>query len=148
MLRCAPATPTRSSLPIATVLNGLGIAMIYRIDIADRRRTAGTRARRASSSGARSRSSARSPSSLRAAQLPRALPLHLHRRASSASLLLLLPIVPGLGTDANADVWVALGVFAFQPGEIAKIALAIFFAGYLVRTRESLALGGHAASSA
>nr|WP_274636675.1 FtsW/RodA/SpoVE family cell cycle protein [Microbacterium bovistercoris] len=53
-------------------------------------------------------------------------------------LLLLLPIVPGLGTDANADVWVSLGFFSFQPGELAKICLAIFFAGYLVRTRDSL----------
>jgi cell division protein FtsW (lipid II flippase) len=53
-------------------------------------------------------------------------------------LLLLLPIVPGLGTDANADVWVSLGFFSFQPGELAKICLAIFFAGYLVRTRDAL----------
>ena len=53
-------------------------------------------------------------------------------------LLLILPIIPGLGTDANADVWVSLGFFSFQPGELAKILLAIFFAGYLVRTRESL----------
>ncbi len=56
--------------------------------------------------------------------------------------LLLLPIVPGLGTDANADVWVSLGIFSFQPGELAKISLAIFFAGYLVRTRESLSSVG------
>src|SRR5690606_12500591 len=42
-------------------------------------------------------------------------------------------------TGANADVWVSLGGFiSFQPGELAKIALAVFFAGYLVRTRESL----------
>ena len=53
-------------------------------------------------------------------------------------VLLLLPIVPGLGAEANADVWVRLGFFSFQPGELAKIALGIFFAGYLVRTRESL----------
>jgi len=55
-------------------------------------------------------------------------------------LLLLLPFVPGLRIpDANAQVWVSLGgMFAFQPGELAKICLAIFFAGYLVRTRESL----------
>jgi cell division protein FtsW (lipid II flippase) len=57
-------------------------------------------------------------------------------------LLLILPIIPGLGTDANADVWVSLGFFSFQPGELAKIALGIFFAGYLVRTRESLTSTG------
>ncbi|MFW1373564.1 FtsW/RodA/SpoVE family cell cycle protein, partial [Vibrio parahaemolyticus] len=57
-------------------------------------------------------------------------------------LLLLLPFVPGLGTEQNADVWVSLGFVSFQPGELAKIALAIFFAGYLVRTRESLTSTG------
>ena len=65
-------------------------------------------------------------------------------------LLLLLPFVPGLRIDdANAAVWVSLGgMFAFQPGELAKICLAIFFAGYLVRTRESLTSVGNASSSA
>jgi len=55
-------------------------------------------------------------------------------------VLLLLPFVPGLRVDeANAAVWVSLGGFiSFQPGEIAKLCLAVFFAGYLVRTRESL----------
>jgi cell division protein FtsW (lipid II flippase) len=39
----------------------------------------------------------------------------------------------------NADVWISIGgLFSFQPGELAKICLAIFFAGYLVRTREAL----------
>lgn len=59
-------------------------------------------------------------------------------------LLLLLPFVPGLAADGNAQVWVSIaGVFSFQPGEIAKICLAVFFAGYLVRTRESLVSVGH-----
>ena len=39
-------------------------------------------------------------------------------------------------------MWVSLGFVSFQPGELAKIALAIFFAGYLVRTRESLTSTG------
>ena len=59
-------------------------------------------------------------------------------------VLLLLPFVPGLGVEAGADVWVSIGgVFSFQPGELAKIALGIFFAGYLVRTREALTSVGH-----
>src|SRR5690606_15682108 len=58
-------------------------------------------------------------------------------------LLLLLPVVPGIGdTGANADVWVQIGIFSFQPGEFAKILLAIFFAGYLVTARDSLSLVG------
>jgi cell division protein FtsW (lipid II flippase) len=59
-------------------------------------------------------------------------------------VLLLLPFIPGVGRrDAGAQVWIEIaGIFSFQPGEIAKICLAIFFAGYLVRTRESLTSTG------
>jgi cell division protein FtsW (lipid II flippase) len=57
--------------------------------------------------------------------------------------LLLLPLVPGLGVTINgARIWVRLGPVSFQPGEIAKIALAIFFASYLVEKRELLAVTG------
>ena len=60
-------------------------------------------------------------------------------------VLLLLPAIPGLSTPgANAAVWVTIpGIGTFQPGEIAKLCLAVFFAGYLVRTRESLTTTGH-----
>jgi cell division protein FtsW (lipid II flippase) len=55
--------------------------------------------------------------------------------------LLLLPLVPGLGVTINgARIWIRLGPIGFQPGEIAKIALAIFFASYLVEKRELLAV--------
>ena len=54
---------------------------------------------------------------------------------------LLLPLVPGLGANINgARIWVSVGPINFQPGEFAKIALAIFFAGYLVERRELLAM--------
>lgn len=55
--------------------------------------------------------------------------------------LLLLPLVPGLGQQINgAKIWVSLGPVNFQPGEFAKLALAAFFAGYLVDKRELLAM--------
>jgi cell division protein FtsW (lipid II flippase) len=55
--------------------------------------------------------------------------------------LLLLPLVPGLGRTINGSrIWVSLGPVNFQPGEFAKIALAIFFAGYLVEKRELLTI--------
>ncbi|WP_105566741.1 FtsW/RodA/SpoVE family cell cycle protein [Microbacterium halophytorum] len=57
-------------------------------------------------------------------------------------VLLLLPFIPFLNGGGNAKVWISIAGFSFQPGEIAKICLAIFFAGYLVRTRESLATTG------
>lgn len=51
--------------------------------------------------------------------------------------LLALPLVPGLGVDIRgARIWVSVGPINFQPGEFAKIALAVFFAAYLVEARE------------
>ena len=62
--------------------------------------------------------------------------------------LLLLPLAPGIGTSKNgARLWVEIGPLSFQPGEIAKLALAIFFASYLVERRELLAPGGLPASA-
>jgi cell division protein FtsW (lipid II flippase) len=56
--------------------------------------------------------------------------------------LLLLPSVPGVGTSVNeARLWVDLGVFQFQPGELAKLCLVVFLAGYLREKREVLAQG-------
>jgi len=53
--------------------------------------------------------------------------------------LLMLPLVPGLGREINgARIWASVGPINFQPGEFAKIALAAFFAAYLVDSRELL----------
>ncbi len=57
--------------------------------------------------------------------------------------LLILPLVPGIGRTVNGSrIWIGLGPFTFQPGEVAKIVLAIFFAGYLVQNRDALSLAG------
>ena len=55
--------------------------------------------------------------------------------------LLLLPLVPGLGYDAGSGsrIWVRFGPINFQPCEVAKVALAIFFAAYLADQRELIA---------
>ena len=54
-------------------------------------------------------------------------------------VLLLLPLVPGIGQEINGSrIWVSIGPVNFQPGEFAKIALALFFAGYLTERRELL----------
>lgn len=53
--------------------------------------------------------------------------------------LLMLPLLPGLGQQINgARIWVKLGPVNFQPGEFAKVALALFFAAYLEEKREVL----------
>ncbi len=50
--------------------------------------------------------------------------------------------MPGVGNSkGGARIWVSLGPINFQPGEFAKIALALFFAGYLADHRELIAAG-------
>ncbi|MEI3848565.1 MULTISPECIES: FtsW/RodA/SpoVE family cell cycle protein [unclassified Microbacterium] len=127
-------------VPIATILTGLGLAMIYRLDLHWDRHGWNAYS---------TRQLAWAAIALVAAILVvmflrnyRVLFRYTYIFGFVGILLLILPIIPGLGTDANADVWVSLGFFSFQPGELAKIALGIFFAGYLVRTRESLTSTG------
>ncbi|MFC6356316.1 FtsW/RodA/SpoVE family cell cycle protein [Luethyella okanaganae] len=129
-------------LPVATLLNGLGIAMIYRIDIA------------LGDSGWESaavRQIAWSAIAIVAAIVVilvirnhRVLFRYTYLSGLVAVVLLLLPLLPGIGREVSgARVWIGVGGFmTFQPGEIAKIALAIFFAGYLVRNRDSLSMVG------
>jgi cell division protein FtsW (lipid II flippase) len=124
-------------LPVVVALNGLGLAMIYRIDLAletDR--------------SAKQLMWTTLGVVLFAAVL---LLLRDHRRLQAytytfglaAILLLLLPLVPGLGVQINgARIWIGVGGFSFQPGEVAKVALVIAFAGYLVLHRDALALAG------
>ena len=56
--------------------------------------------------------------------------------------LLILPALPHFGTTINgARLWVRVGPLQFQPGELAKVALIVFLAGYLREKREVLAQG-------
>src|SRR4029453_12326287 len=58
--------------------------------------------------------------------------------------LLLLPLVPGLGTEKfGPQNWIPVGPHSFQPAEAAKVLLAIAFASYLVEKRDVLALAGY-----
>ena len=60
----------------------------------------------------------------------------------SAIALLVLPIPPVLGLTVNgARLWVHFGSLRFQPGELAKIMLIVFLAGYMREKREVLAQG-------
>lgn len=129
-------------LPIATLLTGLGIAMIYRIDIA--REDSGWAAFSTKQLAWTAISLAGAIALIVLLRNYRVLYRFTYLSGLAGILLLLLPFVPGLkATGSNADVWVSIGgVFAFQPGELAKICLAVFFAGYLVRTRESLSSVG------
>jgi peptidoglycan glycosyltransferase len=54
---------------------------------------------------------------------------------------LLLPLVPIVGSTVNGSrIFVSFGPINFQPGEFAKVLLALFFASYLVEKRELLSI--------
>lgn len=56
-------------------------------------------------------------------------------------VLLLSPLIPGLGKEIyGSRIWIGFGSVTFQPGEIAKIAIALFLAGYLAHNREMLSV--------
>jgi cell division protein FtsW (lipid II flippase) len=128
-------------LPIITVLNGLGIAEIYRIDIAFGE--SGW-----DSAGIRQIVWTAMAIVIAIAVLVlirnhRVLQRYRYIAMFSGILLLLLPMLPLIGRSLNgARVWIGIGPFSFQPGELAKVALAIFFAGYLVTARDSLSMVG------
>ena len=129
-------------LPIATLLNGIGIAMIYRIDIANG--DAGWDSAAVRQTVWSGLAIACAITVMLVIRNHRVLFRYTYVSGFVAVILLLLPLVPGLGREVSgARVWIGIGSFAtFQPGEIAKIALAIFFAGYLVRNRDSLSMVG------
>ena len=127
-------------VPIATLLTGVGLAMIYRLDLYRDRHGWDAFSTRQLAWAAIALIAAIAVVLL--LRNYRVLFRYTYIFGFVGILLLVLPIVPGLSGGGNADVWVDLGFFTFQPGELAKISLAIFFAGYLVRTRESLTSTG------
>ncbi|MBR5259816.1 MAG: FtsW/RodA/SpoVE family cell cycle protein [Eggerthellaceae bacterium] len=56
-------------------------------------------------------------------------------------ILLLSPMVPGLGQEIyGSRIWLSVGPFSFQTGEIAKILIVLFLASYLSANRELLSV--------
>lgn len=129
-------------LPVATVLNGLGIAMIYRLDIAEGYSgwtSAGVRQivwTAIAMTGA--------IVTIIAVRNHRVLQRFRFLAMFIGIILLILPALPVIGSDrgTGAQLWIQIGPLTFQPGELAKIALAVFFAGYLVTARDSLSMVG------
>lgn len=129
-------------LPVITVLNGLGIAMIYRIDLAydlsgwdngGVRQLAWT-----------ALAVLIAIVVLLGVRNHRVLQRYRYIAMLAGIVLLILPALPLIGSDlgTSARLWIAVGPFSFQPGELGKVALAIFFAGYLVTARDSLSMVG------
>jgi len=61
----------------------------------------------------------------------------------SGLAFLVLPFLPFIGQSINgARIWIRIGPMSFQPAELSKVLLAVFFASYLVANRDNLALVG------
>jgi cell division protein FtsW (lipid II flippase) len=129
-------------LPAAVLLNGLGLAEIYRLDLA-------TLAAGGSEVFGLKQVIWTVVAIAAASAVVLFVPSHLFlRRYVYISMfiglvLLVSPMLPFIGKTINgAHLWLAIGGLTFQPGELAKIALTVFFAGYLVTRRDSLAAVG------
>jgi cell division protein FtsW (lipid II flippase) len=128
-------------LPIATAINGLGLVVIHRIDLARGHEITDSLALR---------QMIWTGLGIVACALVvwfvvdhRSLARYTYTAMAAGLALLLLPLLPFIGRNINgARIWIGIGGLSFQPGELAKIALAVFFAGYLVTARDSLSLVG------
>ncbi|HYN30758.1 MAG TPA: FtsW/RodA/SpoVE family cell cycle protein [Dermatophilaceae bacterium] len=128
-------------LPIVTLLNGLGLVMIARLDLAKGRDLAAGMAVRQLVWSALAAGIAMLV--LVVLRDHRVLRRYTFTAGLLGFALLLLPLVPGLGRTQNGSrIWIGVGGLSFQPGEVAKIVLAVFFAGYLVQTRDALSVAG------
>ena len=120
-------------LPIAGMLGGLGLAMIYRLlpaDVADAQvlwLLIGLAA---------------FVVTLLVIRDDRRLDAYTYTIGLLGLLLLLLPVVPGIGYSINgARLWARIGPLTFQPAEFGKILIVIFLASYLSAKRELLEAG-------
>ncbi|MFI9767587.1 FtsW/RodA/SpoVE family cell cycle protein [Streptomyces sp. NPDC052415] len=127
-------------LPLATLLNGLGLVAIWRLDQSKRLSNYADAAPR------QLLYSAMGLALLVVVLIflkdHRVLQRYTYISMAAALFLLLLPLVPGLSAPTyGAKIWIKIpGLGTLQPGEFAKIALAVFFAGYLMVKRDALAL--------
>ncbi|MBG6215717.1 cell division protein FtsW (lipid II flippase) [Arthrobacter sp. CAN_A6] len=128
-------------LPIVLALNGIGLAMIHRLDL--------TRIDEATFSPVAPQQLLWTGVAISAAAVllvflkdHRILRRFTYISLIVSAVLLLLPLTP-LGLEINgARIWISVGIGTFQPGEVAKITLAIFFAGYLSTNRDLILLAG------
>lgn len=136
-------------LPLATMLNGLGLVLIHRLDVA-----VAEQARRIGEQPP----GGNAPAQLLYTALGvgifvavlllvrdhRALQRYVYTAGAAGLVLLALPgLLPSSISEVNgAKLWIRIGGFSIQPGEFAKLALMVFFAGYLVAKRDVLSLAG------
>ncbi|MFE2095679.1 MULTISPECIES: FtsW/RodA/SpoVE family cell cycle protein [unclassified Streptomyces] len=129
-------------LPLATLLNGLGLVAIWRLDQSKLLQGIGVAGGKATNQLIYTAMGiAFFVAVLFFLKDHRTLQRYTYISMAASLFLLLLPLVPGLGADVyGAKIWIQVGSFTIQPGEFAKIVLAVFFAGYLMVKRDALAL--------
>ncbi|MGI5138537.1 MULTISPECIES: FtsW/RodA/SpoVE family cell cycle protein [unclassified Streptomyces] len=129
-------------LPLATLLNGLGLVVIWRLDQSKLLQSIHVAGGKATNQLIYTAMGiALFVGVLVFLKDHRVLQRYTYISMVAALVLLLLPLVPGLGANVyGAKIWIQVGSFTIQPGEFAKIVLAVFFAGYLMVKRDALAL--------
>jgi cell division protein FtsW (lipid II flippase) len=137
-------------LPLAALLNGLGVVFIYRLQESGRGGNPGNVISTLTTSAATTQlvwtliGVAGFVLVLFLIREPRVLQRYTYTLGALGLVLLAIPAVlpDSLSSVQGAKVWIIIGGFEIQPGEFAKLALAVFFAGYLVNKRDVLALAG------
>jgi cell division protein FtsW (lipid II flippase) len=123
-------------LPIAVLLNGFGLVLIYRLDLEP---SLGLRAAPAQLTWS-TLGVALFIAVVLALRDHRVLARYAYISVTGALLLMVLPIFfPAIN---GAKIWIRIAGFSFQPGEFAKMLLAVFFAAYLSANRAALAYAG------
>ncbi|MGW6390669.1 FtsW/RodA/SpoVE family cell cycle protein [Streptomyces sp. NPDC055103] len=122
-------------LPIAVLLNGLGLVLIYRLDLETPHDQAAATQLVWSTLGV-----ALFIVVVLLLRDHRTLQQYAYVSVAAALALMILPIFfPAVN---GAKIWIRIGGLSFQPGEFAKILLAVFFAAYLSANRNALAYTG------
>ncbi|MER6609221.1 FtsW/RodA/SpoVE family cell cycle protein [Streptomyces sp. NPDC000927] len=131
-------------LPLATLLNGLGLVLIWRLDQSERLIKRAEYLYGAYSPDAPKQllysaiGVAFFVAVLMILKDHRILQRYTYISMAVALILLILPMFfPAVN---GAKIWISLGSLSIQPGEFAKILIAIFFSGYLMVKRDALAL--------
>lgn len=125
-------------LPLVTLVNGLGLVMIYRLEQANMGGASATNQLVWTGVGVVLFSV-----TLIALRDHRTLQRLTYTAGALGLILLVSPLTPFLGREINgARIWIGIGGASLQPAEFAKLALVVFFAGYLVAKRDVLALAG------
>ena len=139
-------------LPLAALLNGLGIVMIYRLQESGRNGNPGIQISTISSSTTTSQVlfSALGVAAFIAVLVfireVKVLQRYTYTLGAVGLILLAIPAVPGMPNSTvpgtGAKIQIGIGGFTVQPEQFAELALAVFFAGYLVAKRDVLSLAG------